>query len=160
MKVARFILPTMAAVLMAGTFANAAPHLGSSSGSEPSVSPSASDSPEPSQSPEPSSSPEPSETPSPEPTDSPSPDGGGTGGAPDFSACVGRTGLENAICRHDALLVLHPDNAGLQNSLSHLEANLKKHESRGQAHGKSDQAHGKSGEPHGHSGGSHGKSGH
>jgi hypothetical protein len=46
-----------------------------------------------------------------------------TGTAPDFAACVGRTGLDNAICRHEALLKVKPDNPGLTNSLAHLQAN-------------------------------------
>jgi hypothetical protein len=49
----------------------------------------------------------------------------GTG--PDFSGCVGLTGLDNAICRHEVLLALNPDNPGLANSLAHLQANLAKH---------------------------------
>ena len=47
----------------------------------------------------------------------------------DFTACEGLTGLDNAICRHEALLVVHPDNQGLQNSLGHLQENKAKHES-------------------------------
>ncbi len=53
-----------------------------------------------------------------------------SGGA-DFTACEGLTGLDNAICRHEALLVVHPDNRGLQNSLAHLRQNKAKHESSG-----------------------------
>jgi hypothetical protein len=50
-------------------------------------------------------------------------------------------GLENAICRHEALLLIHPDDQGLLNSLSHLEANLAKHQS-GNGHGQSGGSHG------------------
>ena len=45
-----------------------------------------------------------------------------SGGA-DFSACEGLTGLDNAICRHEALLVVHPDNRGLRYSLGQLQEN-------------------------------------
>jgi hypothetical protein len=53
-------------------------------------------------------------------------------------------------------LTLHPGNPGLQNSLSHLQANLVKHAAHATSQGTS---HGQSGEPHGHSGDSHGNSG-
>ena len=46
----------------------------------------------------------------------------------DFTACEGLTGLDNAICRHEALLVVHPDNQGLQNSLTHLLERRAEHE--------------------------------
>jgi hypothetical protein len=153
MKITRVITAAIAAVIIGGTIASATPHLFAAHDKKDSVEPSASPSPgesetpEPTVSPSPSETPEPSETPSPEPTDS-------TGGAPDFSACSGLTGLENAICRHEALLTLHPDNQGLQNSLSHLQANLAKHQAK--QHGKSDTFHGKSGEAHGKSGEAHG----
>ena len=69
------------------------------------------------------------ETEAPEPTETEAPEAEGTtsdksGNAPDFSACDGMTGLDNAICRHDALLKIKPDNPGLNNSLAHLKANL------------------------------------
>ena len=48
----------------------------------------------------------------------------------DFSACKGLTGLDNAICRHEALLVVQPDNQGLQNSLAHLQEIKAKHEAK------------------------------
>jgi hypothetical protein len=52
-------------------------------------------------------------------------------GAPaDFAGCVGLTGLDNAICRHEALLQVKPDNPGLANSLTHLEANAAAHAAR------------------------------
>ncbi|MGA9161444.1 MAG: hypothetical protein WB297_11365 [Actinomycetota bacterium] len=89
-------------------------------------------------------------------------------GGADFSACEGMTGLDNAICRHEALLVVHPDNKGLQNSLGRLQQNKAKHEGAG---GQGDQGvvppdddsssstttsstHGQSGESHGNAGGS------
>jgi hypothetical protein len=63
-----------------------------------------------------------------EPTETEAPEAEATtsdksGTAPDFSACDGLTGLDNAICRHDALLKVKPDNPGLTNSLAHLQAN-------------------------------------
>jgi hypothetical protein len=82
----------------------------------------------------------------------------GTG--PDFSSCVGLTGLENAICRHEMLLALNPDNPGLANSLAHLQANLAKHApevttaaSPASCPGHSCDPHGNSGESHGHGNG-------
>ena len=81
----------------------------------------------------------------------------------DFSACDGLTGLDNAICRHEALLVVQPDNQGLQNSLAHLQEIKAKHEAQSgddvspSEHGSSsnpDQGHGQSGETHGNAGGS------
>jgi hypothetical protein len=161
MKITRVITAAIAAVIVGGTIASATPHLFAAHDKkdsiEPSVSPSPSESetPDPTVSPSPSETPEPTETPSPEPTDS---TGDGSGGGPDFSACSGLTGLENAICRHEALLKLHPDSHGLQNSLGHLQANLAKHQAKQQvkSHGKSGESHGKSGESHGKSGESHG----
>ena len=58
-------------------------------------------------------------------------DEGGT--APDFTGCEGMTGLDNAICRHEALLAVHPDNHGLQHSLERLEANSERHEAKHQS---------------------------
>jgi hypothetical protein len=78
-----------------------------------------------------------------------------SGTAPDFSACEGRTGLDNAICRHDALLKVKPDNPGLTNSLAHLQANLAAHAAKQAA--KDAGTHRNSG-THGYSG-SHGPSG-
>jgi hypothetical protein len=71
-----------------------------------------------------SDSPEPTETEAPEAEETTSDK---TGTAPDFSACVGQTGLDNAICRHEALLKVKPDNPGLANSLAHLQANAAAH---------------------------------
>ena len=85
----------------------------------------------------------------------------------DFTACEGLTGLDNAICRHEALLVVHPDNQGLQNSLTHLLERRAEHEARAgeedgghvppgngssssSSHG---HGHGQSGESHGNAGG-------
>jgi hypothetical protein len=82
----------------------------------------------------------------------------GTG--PDFSGCVGLTGLENAICRHEVLLALNPDNPGLANSLARLQANLAKHApvvttttDPASCPGHSCDPHGNSGEPHGNGNG-------
>jgi hypothetical protein len=162
MKVTRLITTAVAVVIVGGTIASATPHLFAApdkkGGIDPSLSPSVTETPEPtispSVTPEPTETPEPTDTPSPEPTDS---TGGGSNTAPDFSACVGLTGLENAICRHEALLLIHPDNTGLQNSLAHLQANLAKQQSG--LHGQGAESHGNSGETHGNSGATHGNSG-
>jgi hypothetical protein len=105
-------------------------------------------------------SPEPSETEAQEPTETEAPEAeattsGKTGTAPDLSACVGLRGLDNAICRHEALLKVKPDNRGLANSLAHLRANAAAHAAKQAA--KAAGTHGNSG-THGHSG-SHGPSG-
>jgi hypothetical protein len=94
------------------------------------------------------------ETVAPEPTETEAPESEETtsdksGAAPDFSPCDGRTGLDNAICRHDALLKVKPDNPGLTNSLAHLQANLAAKAARDAA--KAAGTHGKSGS-HGPSG--------
>jgi hypothetical protein len=81
----------------------------------------------------------------------------GTG--PDFSGCVGLTGLDNAICRHEVLLALNPDNPGLANSLAHLQANLAKHATEvttavaASCPGHSCDPHGNSDSSHGHGNG-------
>jgi FlaG/FlaF family flagellin (archaellin) len=89
-----------------------------------------------------------SDSPSPEPTETEAPEAEATSDesdtSPDFSACDGLTGLDNAICRHDALLKVKPDNLGLTNSLAHLQANLAAKADKKAAHRKS--------EPHGPSG--------
>jgi hypothetical protein len=85
----------------------------------------------------------------------------------DFSACEGLTGLDNAICRHQALLVVHPDNRGLRYSLGQLQENRAEHEGSagggghsgddpsegGSNGGASSSGHGQSGESHGNAGG-------
>ncbi len=151
MKIVRVLLTGLAAVVVAGAVASASPHVVSALThhkvpAEVSTSP--------------SESPEPSDSPSAEPTQPPSPsaavspaDGGSGSITPDFSACV-VPGLQNAICRHEALLAVDAGNVGLQKSLAHLQANLTKHE--GTAPGRSGDSHGKSGESHGKSGESHG----
>jgi hypothetical protein len=81
----------------------------------------------------------------------------GTG--PDFSGCVGLTGLDNAICRHEVLLALNLDNPGLANSFAHLQAILAKHAGvltttdAASCPGHSCDPHGNSGESHGHGNG-------
>jgi len=72
-----------------------------------------------------------------------------SGTAPDFSGCDGMTGLDNAICRHEALLKVKPDNPGLTNSVAHLQANRAAQADRKAA--KAAGTHGKSGS-HGPSG--------
>jgi hypothetical protein len=85
----------------------------------------------------------------------------------DFTACEGLTGLDKAICRHEALLAVHPDNQGLQNSLTHLQEIKGEHDAKaGNADGghvspgdgsssssSHGQGHGQSGESHGNAGG-------
>jgi hypothetical protein len=78
----------------------------------------------------------------------------GTG--PDFSGCVGLTGLDNAICRHEVLLALNPDNPGLANSLAHLQANLAKHATVVTTAADPASCPGHSCDPHGNSDGSNG----
>jgi FlaG/FlaF family flagellin (archaellin) len=106
MKLLRILLIAFA-VLIVGTFASAATG-GVHGKPTPSPSVAVSDSSEPTE----------TEAPDNEVTTS-----GETGTAPNFSACVGLTGLDNAICRHEALLKVKPDNPGLTNSLGHLQAN-------------------------------------
>jgi hypothetical protein len=143
MKPLRILLIAFAMLIVAGTIASAA--TGGVHG-KPTPSPSVAvpDSP----------SPEPTETEAPEPTETEAPQAEATnsdktGTAPDFSACDGLTGLDNAICRHEALLKVKPDNPGLTNSLDHLQANLAAKADRKAAHAAA--THGKSGS-HGHSG--------
>jgi hypothetical protein len=149
----RVVVYAMAAVIVGGTVASAVPGVRPS----PSGHPSPSFAPSPAPSPTVLPTPEPSESPvpTPEPTtvESPQPleqkDSAPTGSegsekdsgdpeasrasssGPDFSACVGLTGLENAVCRHEVLLQLHPGNRGLANALAHLRENLDKHASGG-----------------------------
>jgi hypothetical protein len=135
MKPLRVVLAALAAIAVAGTIANAAPG-GVHGKPSPSVSASVSEAPEPSE----TEAPEPTETEAPEPTETESPDAEAktsheTGKGPDFSGCVGLTGLDNAICRHEALLKIHPDNPGLNNSLGHLQTNAARHSASG-THGK------------------------
>lgn len=103
-----------------------------------------------------------------------------TGPDADLSGCAGSTGLDNAICRHEALLAVRPDNAGLLNALDHLLENQARHqpdapedgdlESDGAEHAPNaehghgadehgpDADHGHSGDDHGH-GATHGPGG-
>jgi FlaG/FlaF family flagellin (archaellin) len=135
MKPLRVLLIACAVLIVAGTIASAA--TGGVHG-KPTPSPSAAGSD--------SESPEPTETEAPEAEETTSDE---TGTAPDFAACVGLTGLDNAICRHEALLKVKPDNPGLTNSLGHLKANAAAHAARLAA---------KAAGTHGNSG-SHGPSG-
>ena len=115
MKPLRVLLIACAVLIVAGTIASAA--TGGVHG-KPTPSPSAAGSD--------SESPEPTETEAPEAEAT----SDQTGIAPDFAACVCRTGLDNAICRHEALLKVKPDNPGLTNSLGHLQANAAAHAAR------------------------------
>ena len=67
------------------------------------------------------------------PTEAPVPGAGGAEGTPDLTACRGLTGLDKAICRHEALLVVHPDNGGLQRSLEGLLGKRAEHEAKPQS---------------------------
>ena len=139
----------MAAVIVGGTVASAVPGVRPSPSGHPSPSFAPSPAPSPSVLPTPERSESPAATPEPTRVESPAPleqkDPGPTGsegsgkesgdpeashassGGPDFSACAGLTGLENAVCRHEVLLQLHPGNRGLANALAHLRENLDKH---------------------------------
>jgi FlaG/FlaF family flagellin (archaellin) len=135
MKPLRIFLIAFAVLIVAGTIASAA--TGGVHG-KPAPSPSAtvSDSPLP----------ESTQTEAPE-AEATTSDESGT--APDFSGCDGMTGLDNAICRHEALLKVKPDNPGLTNSVAHLQANRAAQADRKAA--KAAGTHGKSGS-HGPSG--------
>jgi pyruvate/2-oxoglutarate dehydrogenase complex dihydrolipoamide acyltransferase (E2) component len=141
MKPLRIVLIAIAVLIVGGTIASAA--TGGVHG-KPTPSPSVADTE--------TEAPEPTETEAPEAEETTSEE---SGTAPDFSACDGRTGLDNAICRHDALLKVKPDNPGLTNSLAHLQANLAAQAARQAA--KAAGTHGNSG-THRNSG-SHGPSG-
>jgi hypothetical protein len=118
MKPLRIILIALAVLIVGGTIASAA-----TGGFHGKPTPSSSFSDTETEAPEPTGTEAPgateTEAPGAEATTS---DKSGT--APDFSACRGLTGLDNAICRHEALLKVKPDNPGLTNSLAHLQANL------------------------------------
>jgi hypothetical protein len=86
----------------------------------------------------------------------------------DFSACEGLTGLDDAICRLEALLAVHPDNQGLQKSLGQLQEKKAKHEGSARDHdvaskdGSADgssSGQGQSGESHGNGGANGGGNG-
>ena len=161
-----------AAVIVGGTVASAVPGVRPSPSDRPSPS-FAPSPPAPTETPSPAPEPTETTTPLPPPSESeaPEPRPGGSevpepalgtppsepgdpsggpgelgspGAAPDFSSCVGLTGLRIVICRHEVLLLLHPGNQGLANSLAHLRANLAKHE----AHDAAKSSHGH-GNPHG-----------
>ena len=140
MKPLRIILIAFTVLILAGTIASAA--TGDVHG-KPTPSPSVADTE--------TEAPAPTETEAPEAEDTTSDE---SGTAPDFSACDGLTGLDNAICRHEALLKVKPDNPGLTNSLAHLQANAAAKAAKQAA--KAAGTHGNSG--HGNSG-SHGLSG-
>jgi hypothetical protein len=133
MKPLRIILIVFAVLMAAGTIASAAT---GGVHDKPTPSPLLSD----------------TETEAPEPTVSEAPEAEATtsdktGAAPNFSACDGLTGLDSAICRHEALLTVKPDNPGLTNSLGHLQANAAAHAARqaAKAAGTNSGEHGPSG---------------
>ena len=149
MKPLRIILIALAVLIVGGTIASAATGgLHGKPTPSPSVSNTETEAPEPTE----TEAPEPTETEAPEAEDTTSDE---SGTAPNFSGCDGLTGLDNAICRHEALLKVKPDNPGLTNSLAHLQANLAAHAAKQAA--KDAGTHGHSG-THGNSG-SHGPSG-
>jgi hypothetical protein len=135
MKPLRIFLIAFAVLIVAGTIASAA--TGGVHG-KPTPSPSATVSASP--------LPQSTETEAPE-AEATTSDESGT--APDFSGCDGMTGLDNAICRHEALLKVKPGNPGLTNSVAHLQANRAAQADRKAA--KAAGTHGKSG-AHGPSG--------
>jgi hypothetical protein len=159
----RVVVYAMAAVIVGGTVASAVPGVRSSPSDHPSPSFAPSPgptailpTPEPSESP--ATSPEPTTVESPQPQgekdsapagaegsekESSDPEGSHSySGGPDFSPCDGLTGLENAVCRHEVLLQLHPGNAGLANALAHLRENLDKHASGGGSSSAQENPHG------------------
>jgi hypothetical protein len=158
----RVVVYAMAAVIVGGTVASAVPGVRRSPVDQPSPSfapspaPIAPATPEASPtaklSPEPAVTSEPTTVESPAPPDEQASDPEGSGpegsqseegasgsgashGGPDFSACDGLTGLQNAICRHEVLLQLDPNNPGLQNALAHLRENLGRHQANGSGKG-------------------------
>ena len=88
----------------------------------------------------------------------------GPSDGPDFTACEDLTGIDNAICRLEALLVVHPDDRDLQNALMHLLENKAEHQANTHGHegghvppgggssSSSSNDHGQSGESHGNAG--------
>ncbi|MFL5736543.1 MAG: hypothetical protein ACJ76P_04315 [Actinomycetota bacterium] len=161
----RVVVYAMAAVIVGGTVASAVPGARRSPADQPSPSfaPSPTPSVTPDASPTPELSPQPPVTPEPTPVESPAPleqhasdpqgteaegsqkENGASGsehGGPDFSVCDGLTGLQNAICRHEVLLQLQPNNPGLQNALAHLRENLGRHQANGSGKGAHGNRHG------------------
>ncbi|HEU4528815.1 MAG TPA: hypothetical protein VFT80_12910 [Actinomycetota bacterium] len=155
MKLLRTTMMALAALIVAGTVASAATSFDEVPDPEPTVSPSPSVEPTVSPSPEP----EPVLEPVLEDEEGEESVEGKTA---DFSACEGLTGLENAICRHEALLEVKPDHQGLMNALDHLYANQEKQaekwaekhgEDLGTTEGETSSCPGKSCEPHGNGNG-------
>ena len=110
------VLLIASAVVMAGTIASAAASGGDHRSPTQDASVAVSESPTPTE----TKTAEPSET---EAARTEERNSDRSGAAPDFSGCNGLTGLENATCRHQALLREKPHNQGLTNSLTHLNAN-------------------------------------
>jgi hypothetical protein len=151
MKLLRTFMMALAALIVAGTVASAATSFDEVPDPEPTVSPSPTA--------EPTVSPSPEAEPVVE-TEEEGQEEGAEGEAPDFSECEGLTGLENAICRHEALLERKPDHQGLQNALDHLYANQQRKAERwadkhgeGSTEGDASSCPGKSCEPHGYGNG-------
>ena len=154
MRLLRILVIAVAAIVVAGAVASASPPTRAAFETEPTPQVSAThETPAPAESPES----EPTEPSSPAPlAGEASPPGSDEGGAdedspsaPDFSACVGMRGLENAICRHEALLEASPGNLGFQNVLAHLEANVARHEGGSGPAAEGERGPGKSCESHG-----------
>jgi hypothetical protein len=148
-KFLQAVLASLGVVIIAGTIASAAGS-GSTASAKPTLLVSSAESPEPTE----TESPDSTDTES----DSPDPDTGTSGVEPDFKACAGLRGLDNAICRHRALLSIKPASHGLANSLAHLQANLSKNLARDAArasgvHGNSDSAPGHRSESNKHESG-------
>ena len=144
MKLLRTLVSALAVVVVAGTVASASPLLRAAFEVEPTPEVTVSQEPAPGPTGPPET--EPTDPPETEPTEAPtppadtsetSPPGSDDADedasvAPDFSACEGLTGLDNAVCRHEALLAVQPENVqpenrGLQTSLDRLLANQARH---------------------------------
>ena len=116
MRVVRILVIAVAAVVVAGAIASASQPLSAGFDTEPT--PEVAETPEPGLTPGAEESPEVEsvETPSPEAEESETADTDDDAAeqdastAPNFAGCEGLRGLENAICRHEALLEAHRDN--------------------------------------------------
>jgi len=111
-KIIRTVMSSLAAVFLVGAVASATPAVWNALHAPPTAY----------GSPAPTESPSPDDSETPEPPESPdlsSPEA--ESGSVDFSTCDGKTGLDNAICRQEVLLAIHPENPGLANSTERLQ---------------------------------------